>query len=156
MSSAAQAGEMSPLEEARRRTVLGYAAAFLGGLTALGVGYPLGSYLWPRAPKGGEGGSRSLKMPAEEVPLGEAKFIRFLGKPAVVIRPNEQEIVALSAVCTHLGCVVKWSEGEGVFKCPCHGGVFDTKGTVLGGPPPTPLPTFAARIEDGYVVIEEA
>ncbi|MBI4827783.1 MAG: Rieske (2Fe-2S) protein [Nitrospinae bacterium] len=117
---------------------------------------PVGMFLWPRGQKTAAGRATAMKLPLAEVPVGEAKFFRFLNKPAVVIRPNEQEAVALSAVCTHLGCIVKWSESKGEFDCPCHGGRFDAKGAVLGGPPPKPLTAYAARIEDEYLVIEEA
>ncbi len=97
-----------------------------------------------------------MKLPLAEAPIGDAKFIRFLGKPAILVRPNEQEVFAISAICTHLGCVVKWKENQGEFVCPCHGGVFDTKGNVKSGPPPGGLPAYPVRIEDEYVVIEEA
>nr|PNR54014.1 hypothetical protein PHYPA_007690 [Physcomitrium patens] len=39
-----------------------------------------------------------------------------------------------SAICPHLGCVVKWNPVDGVFNCPCHGSIFDHHGTVINGP----------------------
>jgi Rieske Fe-S protein len=39
-----------------------------------------------------------------------------------------------SAICPHLGCVVKWNRIDGVFNCPCHGSIFDHHGTVINGP----------------------
>jgi Rieske Fe-S protein len=47
--------------------------------------------------------------------------------------------IALSGVCTHLGCNVHWKEESGGFHCPCHDARFDQKGMVLCGPPPRPL-----------------
>ncbi len=138
-----------------RRRFLGMSAAFFSAIGAAMMVIPIFQYLWPRQESAGEGGARSMKFPAGEVPIGDAKFIRFLNKPAVVIRPNEQELVALSVVCTHLGCVVKWDEKSNELRCPCHGARFDTSGTVLGGPAPAPLPSFSARIEDEYIIIEE-
>jgi len=139
-----------------RRGFLNAALGFFTLTVTLGVLYPVGMFLWPRGQKAVTGGATAMKLPLAEVPIGEAKFFRFLNKPAVVIRPNEQEAVALSAVCTHLGCIVKWSEGKEEFDCPCHGGRFDIRGAVLGGPPPKPLTAFTARVEDEYLVIEEA
>ena len=139
-----------------RRTFLNLSVGFFSMATALGMLYPVGMYLWPREKKLAAGGIRSMQVPVEEVPIGEAKFVRFLNKPTVVIRPNEQEIVALSAVCTHLGCVVKWKEEKSELFCPCHGGFFDIKGNVTAGPPPSPLHSFVAKIEDNYIVIQEA
>jgi cytochrome b6-f complex iron-sulfur subunit len=139
-----------------RRSFLGFSIAGFGLATLLGMVYPVGQFLWPREKNEAGAGKRSLQIPAAEIPIGDAKFVRFMNKPTVVIRPNEQEIVALSAICTHLGCVVKWDDKKGELTCPCHGGRFDTKGNVLGGPPPTPLPAFTARLQDEYIVIEEA
>jgi cytochrome b6-f complex iron-sulfur subunit len=52
---------------------------------------------------------------------------------------EEQGFHAISSVCTHLGCVVAHTEGEG-FACPCHGSRFATDGSVVGGPAPAALP----------------
>jgi len=45
---------------------------------------------------------------------------------------------AISAVCTHLGCITARSD-EGSFLCPCHGSRFDAHGNVTGGPAPKAL-----------------
>lgn len=125
-------------------------------ISAIGVVYPVGIFLWPRRRKAGGAAVRSIKIPLSDVPIGDAKFVRFLNKAAVIIHPNEQELLALSAICTHLGCIVKWSDSKKEFFCPCHGGRFDMRGNVLGGPPPAPLVSFTVRVEDEYIVIEEA
>jgi cytochrome b6-f complex iron-sulfur subunit len=52
---------------------------------------------------------------------------------------EEQGFFAISSVCTHLGCVVAHTEGEG-FACPCHGSRFSADGSVIGGPAPAALP----------------
>lgn len=142
--------------ERTRRGFLDLALGLLGAVSAMGVVYPVGMYLWPREDKKEGGAARSMKFPVSDIPIGEAKFVRFLNKPAVIVRPNEQEIFALSAVCPHLGCVVKWNETGKEFFCPCHGGRFDIKGNVLGGPPPRPLPSFTAKLENEYIVVTEA
>ena len=142
--------------EKRRNFLLNIGLWFFGIMSAIGITYPVGMFLWPREEKADGKGAKSMKIPASETPIGEAKFIRFLNKPAVIIRPNEQEIYALSAICTHLGCVVKWNDAAKELICPCHGGRFDVKGTVLGGPPPKPLVSFTARVENEYIVIQEA
>ena len=68
---------------------------------------------------------------------------------AYVKRIAEDEVIAISAGCTHLGCIVTWDEDQNIFKCPCHDGRYDADGNVLSGPPPAPLRRHPARVEDG-------
>lgn len=73
---------------------------------------------------------------------------------AVIRDPNAPEsVIAVSAVCTHSGCTTPWDADQGVFACPCHGGRFNPDGTVAGGPPRQPLPTFEAKIEGDQVLV---
>jgi Rieske Fe-S protein len=60
----------------------------------------------------------------------------------------------LSAVCTHLGCSVRWDAGAGQYKCPCHGGVYDRDGRVVAGPPPRPLDRLPVRVNPDTAEIE--
>jgi cytochrome b6-f complex iron-sulfur subunit len=61
--------------------------------------------------------------------------------------------VAFSAVCTHLGCIVKWDEKKQQIFCPCHAGVFDVKGNVVSGPPPKPLPPIPVAVVNGKIIL---
>jgi len=49
--------------------------------------------------------------------------------------------------CTHLGCPYAWSADKSQFDCPCHNGVFDQQGRVLGGPPARPLDRYEYKVE---------
>jgi len=53
---------------------------------------------------------------------------------------------ALSSVCQHLGCRVRWDQPKQQFLCPCHGGVYDRSGRVVSGPPPRPLDRLNVRV----------
>jgi Rieske Fe-S protein len=53
--------------------------------------------------------------------------------------------VALSSRCMHLGCPVRYVSAAERFICPCHGGVYDFRGMVAGGPPVRPLDRFYTR-----------
>jgi menaquinol-cytochrome c reductase iron-sulfur subunit len=72
-----------------------------------------------------------------------------------IVWDGSRNVRALSATCTHLGCQVQWDSEAGRFKCPCHGGMFDAAGRVVGGPPPRPLDTVEARLSpaDGSVLV---
>jgi Rieske Fe-S protein len=72
---------------------------------------------------------------------------------AYVKRERGGQIVAISAGCTHLGCIVTWDEAEKLFKCPCHDGRFDVDGKVISGPPPAPLKRHKTRIDNGKVFL---
>jgi Rieske Fe-S protein len=61
---------------------------------------------------------------------------------------------ALDSTCTHLGCRTRYNRDTNRIECPCHGGVYDADGNVVSGPPPSPLRTLPARIEDGQVLVE--
>ena len=61
---------------------------------------------------------------------------------------------AMSNICTHLGCRVRWIVERQQFVSPCHNGVFDRHGFVVSGPPPRPLDEFETKIEDGNLYIQ--
>ncbi len=69
----------------------------------------------------------------------------------IVKRPDGW--IALSPVCTHLGCVVKWNRTKKEFICPCHGGRYSMDGEVIGGPPPLPLMKLSLKIEGERVFV---
>lgn len=73
---------------------------------------------------------------------------------AYVLTENGQDFVAISNVCTHLGCRVRWIPDEEGFYCPCHNGVFAKDGTVISGPPPRPLDKFESKVEDGVLFVK--
>lgn len=72
---------------------------------------------------------------------------------AYVKRTKENAVIAISAGCTHLGCIVTWDEEQKIFKCPCHDGRYDADGIVISGPPPAPLKRHKTKIEDGKILL---
>lgn len=68
-------------------------------------------------------------------------------------RTSDQQFVAFSMNCTHLGCPVRWLAEANLFMCPCHGGVFYADGQVASGPPPKPLNQYPVRVQNGQVQI---
>ena len=61
--------------------------------------------------------------------------------------------VAVSTRCAHLGCPVHYAQASQRFICPCHGGVYDAQGKVVGGPPVRPLDRFYTRVRNGRVEV---
>ena len=62
-------------------------------------------------------------------------------------------LMALSPVCSHLGCLVNWNSHRREFLCPCHGGRYTMTGAVIGGPPPAPLTRLPFEIKDGKMYV---
>jgi len=71
-----------------------------------------------------------------------------------VLTEDGRSYIALSNVCTHLGCRVRWVDSQQEFFCPCHNGIFDKAGQVVSGPPPRPLDQYPVKVEDGQLYIQ--
>jgi menaquinol-cytochrome c reductase iron-sulfur subunit len=68
-------------------------------------------------------------------------------------RVDDEQFIAFSMNCTHLGCPVRWLATADLFMCPCHGGVFYADGQVASGPPQRPLSQYPTRVYNGQVQI---
>lgn len=80
--------------------------------------------------------------------LGEVSE-RYLRTHKVLIVRDEDGIHALSAVCTHLGCIVRPRSSREEIRCFCHGSGFDLEGRNLEGPAPRPLERLRVRLGPG-------
>ena len=76
--------------------------------------------------------------------------------PRIDTEPEDQynHWVALSSRCMHLGCPVRYVSAAQRFICPCHGGVYDFRGLVAGGPPVRPLDRFYTRLNTTSGLVE--
>jgi Rieske Fe-S protein len=136
-----------------RRGFLKILNSLLAAVGLSAIAGPAIAFFWP---------SKLEEMPSEPVsvgseasiPVGEAKTVRFGRYPALVINTPEQGVVAYSAVCTHFACLVKWNPETEMIECPCHEGFFNAvDGSVISGPPPTPLEEILVTIVDGNILI---
>jgi menaquinol-cytochrome c reductase iron-sulfur subunit len=84
--------------------------------------------------------------------IGEAgKTTAFVRQGSNKYGEQPSSYVAISTRCAHLGCPVNFVAAAGSFVCPCHGGVYDFQGKVIGGPPVRPLDRFQTRVVKGQV-----
>ncbi len=78
-------------------------------------------------------------LPPESLQCGEARLLKHEGKHLAAYRDESGELFVRSAICTHLGCIVRWNSLEHSWDCPCHGSRFRPSGEVLAGPAEQPL-----------------
>lgn len=88
-----------------------------------------------------------------EIGVGESYLFRYPTEndPAILVRPDDEIILAFSQKCTHLGCVVFWEPEDLLFECPCHEGFFNLEGEPIAGPPERPLGRIELEIRNGDV-----
>lgn len=156
---------MSKENKINRRDFLGVATWAIGGLISAGMGIPAIAYIigpalhddktqdWIRL------GSTS-KVELGTPSLFKARIERRAGwiveeeKLSIyVLTGNGRDFIAMSNVCTHLGCRVRWISGREQFYCPCHDGIFDKEGNVVSGPPPRPLDRYEVKVENDQLFI---
>lgn len=75
----------------------------------------------------------------EELARGEAAVVKIDGEDVAAYKDDEGRVHAVSAVCTHMGCVVGWNDTDRTWDCPCHGSRFELNGEVMHGPATKPL-----------------
>lgn len=146
-----------PSDSTTRRSILDILLG-LGLLSTLaGLAAPVLAYLMPLKGRALSGNTFEDKngnpIPADALAENSGAVGRLGGRPLLVVRKNGQ-ILGFSAVCTHLGCIVRWNPERGRIECPCHGGRFNLRGEVVGGPPPeglqpVPLQARGQRIVRG-------
>lgn len=149
-----------------RREFLSGATFAIGGIISLGIGVPAAAYVVGPA----------LQETSEQdwVQLGSVSKVE-IGIPTLfkttierqtgwiinqqdisvyVLTDDGREYVAMSNICTHLGCRVRWIDDQQQFFCPCHNATFDADGEVVEGPPPRPLDRYEVKVEDDQLYIK--
>jgi cytochrome b6-f complex iron-sulfur subunit len=85
---------------------------------------------------------------------GGAAIVNFISGSLLIDHPSGTIYNALSAICTHQGCIVNtYDSSSNQFVCPCHGSHFDTSGNVVQGPAPAPLQKYQTSFSNNQLVI---
>lgn len=149
-----------------RRTFLSYAMGAMASFMGIVAGVPIIGYL------GGvflaKGRSQWVKLGRIEQFAGPApQSAQFTlaqqdgwvegreARSCWVIREGSK-LAVFNGRCTHLGCAYSWQrEGEYAdrFFCPCHNGIYDRGGYVVGGPPPRALDRLETKVEEGELSV---
>ena len=133
-----------------RRFFMKWGVAFFMGVTSLFVFFL--ATLRMSLPSLLPGKSGRFKIGSkEDFPAGTAKYFK---EQQVYVFADQKGIFAISAVCTHLGCIV--NEEETQFTCPCHGSEFDLDGNVIQGPAPKDLPWYnVTKLPNSMLVVDK-
>jgi cytochrome b6-f complex iron-sulfur subunit len=136
----------------RREFVADLVVTAAGVVGLGGVAVRFLQYLYPVVPP-----EQVIEVAAgrrDAIPLNGAAVVA-LATGHVALVDAGGELRAFSAVCTHLGCIVKSEPTDHhALYCACHGGMFDHQGEVVGGPPPRPLPRYPVEVRDGQVFVK--
>jgi cytochrome b6-f complex iron-sulfur subunit len=150
-----------------RRRFLGEVFGFCTVACLSVAGGALCHYLMP---PGKEDEKKPVYVKGSAIHPEKALAVMQGGRQVLLIAVREggrDEIRAFSAVCTHLGCLVKWvpsaevkclagkSGPPYVFFCPCHEGVFGPSGEVLAGPAPLPLEKVSLKMQGNQIIVGE-
>ena len=153
-----------------RRDFLLKVGLLLNGIVAAILAVPIVSYLLSPAARARKEGEESWVAlgSLEQFPSGQTRFATYRNPivspwdgdtadiPCWVRNVDGQTFQVFAINCAHLGCPVRWFPQSGLFMCPCHGGVYYQDGAVAAGPPPSPLPRYPVRVQNGEVQIQTA
>lgn len=108
-------------------------------------------FAYPRFAEGTFGGT--FEFPPELVPVAGGTPEEVPAGRFHIAHLEDESLVALYAVCTHLGCLPKWTPLEERFECPCHGSKFERSGLYIEGPAPRSMDRFVTTVtfDDGTV-----
>jgi Rieske Fe-S protein len=138
--------EAAAEEEVTRREFARYLVLGAGAMAAGNLGLAA----WTQLRSINTGEPRPI-VALDDVAVGATYLFRYPADddPAVLLRVDEQAIVAFSQKCTHLGCVVYFDAQADRWHCPCHEGNFEaTSGDVISGPPTRRLGRIAVEVRD--------
>ena len=166
MSEEKRTASQSTSEDAvSRRSFMGFATWAIGGL--IGAGLVIPGIIYVIGPALQETNAQDwIRLgPVTKVEPGTPTLFKFKVKRQSGWIVNEEEkslyvytedgrdFIALSNICTHLGCRVRWIVDQTEFFCPCHNATFNKKGEVISGPPPRPLDRFDVKVENDQLFV---
>jgi len=148
-----------------RRAFLSSVTVAIGAIITAGLGIPAVAYV--------VGPALQQAKDEEWIPVGSTSKVE-LGTPTLfkakverqtgwitdeeelsvyLLTEDGRDYVAMSNICTHLGCRVRWIDDQDQFFCPCHNAIFGKDGSVVEGPPPRALDRFDVKVEDDTIYI---
>ncbi len=157
--------EKSSSNHISRRDFIKLVTAAVGAVIVAGDGLPTIGYLISPALRKQDAEAWIPLGLLEKIPIGIPTYFSFTRKEingwentvtsygAFAVRKDTTNVIALSNICTHLGCHVTWHTDIKEYVSPCHNGHFDILGNVTFGPPPRPLDEYQTKVVEGNLSI---
>jgi len=138
--------------------------SFLGRLTLAGIVSLIGGWFTPVVQA-----VQNVKIPLKKTPgmdKAEWKQLRPLSKikggvilkfkttKVLLIRTGKKSVTALSAICTHEQCTLKYNKRWGEIRCPCHGSRYTLNGRVTKPPAEQDLKRYKATVEGDNIILD--
>ncbi|UCD99088.1 MAG: ubiquinol-cytochrome c reductase iron-sulfur subunit [Chloroflexota bacterium] len=152
-------------DQLSRRNFLAIATGAIGGLIGIVMAIPAVAYVVGPALQRRTAENWVRLGPTSKVELGIPTLFKTIIESQTgwivaeeeisvyVLTEDGREYIALSNICTHLGCRVRWITDQGQYFCPCHNAAFDKTGEVVAGPPPSPLDRYETKVEEDQLYI---
>jgi cytochrome b6-f complex iron-sulfur subunit len=137
-----------------RRGFLHKIVGGVGAVVAVSALYPVVRFIIPPV-KTVKSVNQLTVGKASEIPDGTGKIYQFNEDKVIVVNKGGS-LTAVSAVCTHLGCLVHWDNAASEMACPCHGAKYKLTGEIISGPQPKPLKSYKAKIDGDSIIISKA
>jgi Rieske Fe-S protein len=156
---------MEEKDQLGRRNFLAIAIGAIGAVIGVVIAIPAVAYVVGPALKRKTSENWVRLGPTSKVELGTPSLFKTIVErqtgwilteeeiSVYVLTENGRDYIALSNICTHLGCRVRWITDQGQYFCPCHNAAFDKIGQVVSGPPPRPLDRYETKVEDDQLYI---
>ncbi len=147
-----------PASVARRR-LIGTTVGVFGAGYVGAIGYPVFCYLHTPVERAALAAKVTEVSPqgARDLQPGQALGFMFGTRPAMLIRHADGTWTAFDAVCTHLGCTVKYESDKDRIFCECHLGTYDPRtGEPTSGPPPRALTKYVVEVKDDAIVVSRS
>ncbi len=154
-----RASAAEPPASVTRRTVVGATVGLFGAGYTGAIGYPIYCYLNTPVARAEEAAKVTQVSPAggRQLPPGAGMGFMFGTRPAVLIHHPDGTWSAFDAICTHLGCTVKYEPDKDRIFCACHLGTYNARtGEPTSGPPPRALTQYHVEVKDDEVIVSRS
>lgn len=166
MEQAIEKEEVEQEKEINRRSFLSIATWSIAGIITVGMAVPAVAYVVGPALQQANTQTWIRLGPTSKVELNTPTLFKVNIQrqtgwivneeelSVYVLTENGRDYIAMSNICTHLGCRVRWISDQERFFCPCHNGVFSKEGAVVSGPPPRPLDRYEVKVEGDQLFVK--